>query len=103
MLAVAFAVKKEEDWRRFDFKSPAKLQQNCVLFSRVYKALAQAGLLTWPKVHVSEGLAEDVRARLQQIALAHGATVCADAGEASHIVHAPVEESAEGAAARAQR
>ena len=51
IMATAFRVKAEQNWRRFDFHSPSRIDRGLELFMNIRKDLAQAKHWEPPRVY----------------------------------------------------
>ncbi|KRY77565.1 SWI/SNF complex subunit SMARCC2 [Trichinella pseudospiralis] len=86
ILAAVFKFKVEQNWRKFDFQSPNKMERNTEMFFAVEKALQQSGLLKVPQVYIQSDLDKVLVARVRDIVKRHQAVVVDNESEATHVV-----------------
>ncbi|XP_003376150.1 conserved hypothetical protein [Trichinella spiralis] len=86
ILAAVYKFKVEQNWRKFDFQSPNKMERNTEMFFAVEKALQQSGLLKVPQVYIQSDLDKVLVARVRDIVKRHQAVVVDNESEATHIV-----------------
>ncbi|XP_064396564.1 SWI/SNF complex subunit SMARCC2-like isoform X2 [Halichondria panicea] len=85
IMATAFRVKSEQNWRRFDFHSPSRMDRGLELFMNIRKDLAQARHWEPPRVFLDSSVADTQR--LLEVVKRHQGVVVERVEEASHVVY----------------
>jgi SWI/SNF related-matrix-associated actin-dependent regulator of chromatin subfamily C len=86
ILLECYKFKNNQNWRKFEFSSPTKIDQNLELFVKVETALRDAGHLKYPIVYFSADLpASDVK-RLAALVTKHGGSVTETESASTHVI-----------------
>jgi SWI/SNF related-matrix-associated actin-dependent regulator of chromatin subfamily C len=86
ILLECYKFKNNQNWRKFEFSSPTKIDQNLELFVKVETALRDAGHLKYPVVYFSADLpASDVK-RLAALVTKHGGSVTETESASTHVI-----------------
>eukprot|EP01113_Clastostelium_recurvatum_P007724 TRINITY_DN1360_c0_g2_i4.p1 TRINITY_DN1360_c0_g2~~TRINITY_DN1360_c0_g2_i4.p1 ORF type:complete len:512 (-),score=188.62 TRINITY_DN1360_c0_g2_i4:66-1601(-) len=75
-----------QDWRRFDFKSPAKRDKNIELLNLIQQSLEQSGVLKWPQVFFTPSVDKKQVTKLSEIVRRHHGKIATSAAKATHII-----------------
>ncbi|KAG0337496.1 hypothetical protein BG004_007618 [Podila humilis] len=82
----------QQGWRRWDFTSPAKRQQNLDLILYIRKELIHQGLVKNPLVAFDDDVGPEEREKLQDAVTRLGGSTVTDLKQATHIIHHSTEE-----------
>lgn len=91
IFSTLFHYKNTLDWRRFDFKSPAKKDKNLDMLQAVQARLVDQGLLRWPEVYFSPDLDPKVVPRLKDIVKRYQGKIVTSPTKATHIIESAPE------------
>ncbi|KAF8974801.1 hypothetical protein BGZ46_009716 [Entomortierella lignicola] len=91
-LKVAYEFRHSQGWRRWDFSSAARKNQNLELVSHIRSELISQGIIKNPIVAFDDSIGDEERERLEASIERLGGSVSSDTTKATHIIHHSSEE-----------